>query len=289
MTSTAATSPAASGGKGAPMPPQYRHFVPFALNWLLPTLSVRLGEANREDTYTWCLQWWAHRAVAVRIAHLHNAFEAARRARGTSVSTFLSTHVDGHARTILDAANGPLHRCTRELHVPTPSLRSEPVPPGWFMRRPQPDRPGSGNTKAPPPRFAHFEDFVQQWLLPVTSVRIAANSREGQYTWCTRWFEHLGVCVRFAALHRGFEAARIADDKTAMSSLFISHIDPHMRHILDAAKGPLHKCTPTQHIPLPGLASAEIPLGWFGLPGTTTAVEDLGFGPDFRAFTPTGR
>ncbi|MBY8858624.1 DUF4913 domain-containing protein [Nocardia sp. CA2R105] len=275
-----ATPPPAAAGtpKQTPIPPKYRDFTVFAESWLFPFVTTRLAEANREQTMTWCTQWWRHRPVAVRIAHLHNAFEATRRSRsGSAVSTYLLSHIDAHFRVILDAANGPLHRCTRTKHVALQPLPSDPVPPGWFGQPPKPTA-----QKKNPPRYTHYVDFVEHWLLPVTAVRISGNNREGQHTWCRQWWAHHGVAVRFAALHAVFEAARTADDKTAMSTLFVNHIDPHMRHILEAANGPLHRCTPDRHIPHPGLTGASVPPNWFGLHGAATPVEELGFGPDFR-------
>ncbi|MBF6331827.1 DUF4913 domain-containing protein [Nocardia transvalensis] len=279
------TPPSGGVSKKTPKPPAYGDFVDFAEQWLLPFVTVRLAEANREQTYTWCAQWWRHRSVAVRIAHLHSAFEATRRATsGTAVSTYLLSHVDGHFRWILDAANGPLHRCTRAKHVALPPLSGAPVPPGWFGARPtSTDDSQDGDEKAKKPRFAHWTEFVTEWLLPVTAVRIAGHQRDGQYTWCRQWWAHRGVAIRFAALHAVFEAALRADDKTAMSSLFVSHIDPQLRAVLDAANGPLHRCTPDQHVPISGLPSAPVAPAWFGMPGTTARIEHLGFGPDFRA------
>ncbi|WP_068056362.1 DUF4913 domain-containing protein [Nocardia xishanensis] len=286
---TSPTPPTAGGTTKPkkPKPPQFTHFTDFVEDWLLPVISVRLAEANRENTYTWCSQWWAHRAVAVRMAHLHAAFEAQGRARtGNAFSSYLLSHVDAHFKVIGDAANGPLHRCTRTTHVATPSLPFTPVPASWGNLAKAKKEASSSNgeeEKKPPPRFAHFSQFVQDWLLPVTSVRIAANNREGQYTWCRQWWSHHGVAVRLAGLHAVFEAALRAEDKMAMSSLFTRHIDPHMRVILDAANGPLHRCTPDQHNPTPGLPAAPIPANWFGTPGAKTPIDRLGFGPDFRA------
>ncbi|MGO4613021.1 DUF4913 domain-containing protein [Nocardia sp. 2YAB30] len=282
------SAPTATAGKKPPMPPAYRHFTDFTEKWLLPAINVRLAEANRENTYTWCRQWWAHRGVAVRIAHLHTAFEAQRRARtATSLSSFLLSHVDAHFKVILDAANGPLHRCTRTTHLSTPSLPFDPVPPGWFQPANRPSGAVAGGEqgeKKPPPRFAHYSEFVQDWLLPVTAVRIAGNNREGQYTWCRQWWRHHAVAVRFASLHAVFEAALHAEDKAAMSGLFVRHIDPHFRYILDAANGPMHRCTPEGHLDIPGLPAGPIPTAWFGAPGAKTPTEHVGFGPDFRAF-----
>ncbi len=263
-----------------PMAPAYPDFVTFAEQWLFPFITVRLAEANREHTWTWCSQWWRHRAVAVRIAHLHRAFEAMRADKNAAgLSTFILHHLDSHFGVILDAANGPLHRCTRTKHVALPSLSCEPVPPGWFKPPVKPDTESS-NTK--PYRFGHYADFVEQWLLPVTAVRIAANHREDQYTWCRRWWDHRSVAVRLAGLHVVFEAARIAEDRSAMSTLFVSHIDPHLRYILDAVNGPLHRCCPDRHTPETGLPTADVPANWFATLGNTAPTEDLGFGPDFR-------
>lgn len=263
-----------------PMTPAYPDFVTFAEQWLFPFVTVRLAESNREHTWTWCSQWWRHRAVSVRVAHLHRAFEAMRADKNAAgLSTFILHHLDPHFHVILDAANGPLHRCTRTKHVALPSLSCEPVPPGWFKHPGKPD-PESGNTK--PYRFGHYADFVRRWLLPVTAVRIAANHREDQYTWCRRWWDHRSVAVRFAGLHVVFEAARVAEDGSAMSTLFVSHIDPHFGYILDAANGPLHRCTPDHHIPETGLPTADVPANWFTTLGNPAPTDDLGFGPGFR-------
>ncbi|MFI6217013.1 DUF4913 domain-containing protein [Nocardia brasiliensis] len=280
---TAATPP--GGTPKPPTAPSFVHFTDFADKWLLPFVNVRLAEANREQTYTWCRNWWEHRSVAVRVAHLHSAFEAQRRSRSaTSLSTYLLSHIDPHMRWILDAANGPLHRCTRTAHVSTPSLPFDPVPDGWFGPAPTPPIAGSAGDKPnKPPVFGHYRDFVQDWLLPVTSVRVAANNREGQYSWCRQWWRHRGVAIRFASIHRVFEAAVRAEDPSAMSTLFVRHIDPHLRDVLDAAKGPLHRCTPEHHVDCPGLPSAPIPTAWFGAHGAKTRPHRLGFGPDFRA------
>ncbi len=282
---TTPAHPAAGANPTTATPPQFAHFTDFVTGWMLPTLSLRLAEANRENTYTWCSRWWAHRPAAVRIAHLHTAFEAMRRSKvGSALNTFLLSHLDNHVHHLLDAANGPLHRCTRAHHQSTPSLPFDPVPVGWFGTRPA----GEPDDGKPAKKFGHYSEFVEQWLLPVTSVKIAANNREGQYTWCRQWWRHQPVAVRFSGLHACFEAAVKAEDKMAMSTLFVSHIDPQMRYILEAANGPLHRCTPEVHVDSPGLSAVRAPQDWFGPPGTTLPVEHLGFGPDFRQFAETG-
>ena len=277
--------------KPAGKPPQYSNFVDFTEQWLLPVISVRLDERIREGTWTWCRQWWCHRAASVRFAQLHRAFEQARR-RGT-ISGFLLEHVDPHMRLILDASKGPLHRCSRAHHQHLPALPWDPVPPGHFgpaISRPAPQaKKDDGDPKATPPRFVDFVAFTEQWLLPRISVRLTGQNREGTYTWCRSWWSHTAVAVRFAAIHKMFEAARTSDDDAMMSSLFVRHIDPHIKLILDAAQGPLYACTPNQHDPTPSLPHTAMPPAWFDTPGESVAVEDLGFGPDFRLLaTATG-
>src|SRR5690606_16280227 len=130
----------------------------------------------------------------------------------------------------------------------TPTLPFDPVPDHWFHRSTPTSTTGDEGgeqQQKKAPRYSHHSDFVEEWLLPVTAVRIAADHREGHYTWCRQWWRHQAVVVRFAALHAAFEAALTSPDKTAMSTLFIRHIDPDMKYILDAATGPLHRCTPT--------------------------------------------
>lgn len=286
MSSSASNPAPASKPKGPPRPPAYRDFVEFADQWLLPLINVRLASANRENTYTWCKQWWRHRPVSVRIAHLHNAFEASRRSHASAaMSAYLLSHVDAHFRVILDAANGPLHRCTATDHNALDSLSAEPMPATRINTKPvpikAPDAEQASPAKPPPPpRYSHYSGFVEDWLLPVIAVRVTANSREGHSTWCRQWWDHHAVCLRFAALHKTFEAARRSEDRSAMSTLFVRHIDPHMRLILDAAQGPLHRCSPEQHIDLSGLANTTVAQDWFGIPGAK--IEHLGWGPDFR-------
>ncbi|MFE3056963.1 DUF4913 domain-containing protein [Nocardia sp. NPDC059239] len=120
------------------------------------------------------------------------------------------------------------------------------MPVGWFgqPRTPPKGGPDSDGHQPPPPRFAHYADFVHQWLLPVTAVRTAANHCEGHYTWCRQWWAHHGLGVRFAAVHAAFEAARRSDDDTAMSTLFVAHIDPPPTGDPRRRRGPLHRWTP---------------------------------------------
>lgn len=282
------SSPQPGARTATPRPPHYATMEEFAVKWLLPFMTVRLGEANREGTLTWCPKWWTHSAVGVRVAHLHRAFEAARVGEfGLTLSSYLLDHVDPHMAWIMDGSNGPLHRCKRTQHRILPSLPFEPCPPDKFPVKAARKASTVGGKPVPAVRYRSSVEFVEHWLLPVTSVRITGNNREGTYSWCPRWWDHRPVVNRFVALHRLFETARVSDNRASMSGLFVNHIDKHMRQILDAANGPFFRCTATSHDPGAGLPFTAVPLGWFTIPGVEIPVEELGFGPDFRGMDPS--
>lgn len=114
------------------------------------------------------------------------------------------------------------------------------------------------------PEFGHYVEFAEQWLFPNIAVRIAGTNREGTYTWCPQWWRHRPVVVRIAALHDAFETAVASTDGSAMSSFFVHHLDPHLRILLDAVNGPMHRCTLDQHSALAPLPHHRAPVGWFG-------------------------
>ncbi len=130
---TPAAAPTGNEGDVVEQPLEFDHYVDFAEQWLFPNTAVRIAGTNREGTYSWCPQWWRHRPVVVRIAALHDAFETAVASTdGSAMSNFLVHHVDPTVRALLDAVNGPMHRCTLDQHSNVSSLPSTPVPPGWF-------------------------------------------------------------------------------------------------------------------------------------------------------------
>lgn len=139
----------------------------------------------------------------------------------------------------------------------------------------------SGKAQHPPLAYpGGVGDWVEDWLLPVVAVRLTTGHREGTYTWCRTWWAHPGVAVWLAALHAGWEAARI-DGGAAMSDWLVGRLVPALRWILDAANGPLWRCTPDKHVDIPGLPFIPVPPGWFTTrPGT--ADHKRGFGPNFR-------
>lgn len=108
-----------------------------------------------------------------------------------------------------------------------------------------------------PPQFERFEDWVDQWLAAVISRRLTAES-----LWCPQWWRHPEVAIRLAALHRGWEAARVSDEPLAQSSWWVYHFSPHWRDI-SATNGPMSKCTGGQHTTTKTLPVVPAPDGWF--------------------------
>ncbi|MCX4098420.1 DUF4913 domain-containing protein [Nocardia sp. alder85J] len=122
----------------------------------------------------------------------------------------------------------------------------------------------SAPDEPPPPEFEVFHDWVQEWLTQVVSRRLLTGNREGTYTWCAQWWRHTEVCFRLAAMHQGWEEARVKGG-SAMSSWCVYHLDPQLRVLLDAANGPLWRCIPDHHVSEQTLPTEPVPAGWFDI------------------------
>ncbi|NUS42344.1 MAG: DUF4913 domain-containing protein [Mycobacteriaceae bacterium] len=135
----------------------YPWFVDWAEDWFFPQYARRLASGNREGTHTWCAQWWRHREVAVRMAALWQAWEAARiTPDGSAMNGWWLMHADPTMRVLTDAANGPMWRCTPQRHDQVATLPIESVPPGYFPKPPPPDLTANatGTRTAPAPGAA---------------------------------------------------------------------------------------------------------------------------------------
>src|SRR5690606_39638883 len=76
----------------------------------------------------------------------------------------------------------------------------------------------------------------------------APHHRYGHYPAGRQWARPHAVVPRLSALHTPTAASLTSPCLASRRALFIPHIDPHMNYILDAATGPLHRCTPTRHL-----------------------------------------
>ncbi|ACY24050.1 hypothetical protein Gbro_4937 (plasmid) [Gordonia bronchialis DSM 43247] len=111
----------------------------------------------------------------------------------------------------------------------------------------------------PPRRFGSVDEWVDQWLSEVIH-----NSFNREHRWCAQWWRHEEVVTRLVALWDGWEGARISEDPLAMSGWWVYHFDAHWR-ALTAENGPLHLCSPEQHVShgeRRNLPHVPMPRGW---------------------------
>ncbi|WP_433600357.1 DUF4913 domain-containing protein [Nocardia sp. CA-135953] len=241
-------------------------------SWLVPQIARKLSSGNREGTFTFCAQWWLHTEVSCRMAFLHSAWEASRLSKdGSAMSAWFLHHLDPHLRVVMDAASGPMWRCTPDRHVAIPTLPFQTVPDGSF--------PPTPTTSVADAHYRFHYLWFEDWLAPRVARKLSSGNREGTSTFCAQWWLHTEVACRMAFLHSAWEASRLSKDGSAMSAWFLHHLDPHLRVMMDAASGPMWRCTPDRHVAIPTLPARRIPLGWFATPHLPT---DTGFGPDFR-------
>ncbi|WP_280188047.1 MULTISPECIES: DUF4913 domain-containing protein [Nocardia] len=101
------------------------------------------------------------------------------------------------------------------------------------------EEPAEDEDEKPRQLFSTVEEFVEGWVANL--YRRDVTTRNSLAAWCPRWWEHGEVYARMKTVHRAFEATRTG--KGVESSLFwISHLDAHMRVILDP-EGPFKYCS----------------------------------------------
>ena len=124
------------------------------------------------------------------------------------------------------------------------------------------DEATSGTAKEPRPCFGDVVDFVHRYLAPTTETRLG-----GPVVWCSRWWEHPAAVLRLSSLWRAWETMRLQSG--GMSAWWVGHYDPHMRVLLDAERGPFHRCH-KGHNPASGLRIEVPPPKWQDTPVTTS-------------------
>ena len=286
-------------GSASPAPTvsdEFSDHVEFVELWLAPTIARRLTGSKGLN---WCPQWWRHREVSIRLYVLWRAWETARTQDDSAMANWWVNHADPHLRVILDGESGPMYRCLTH-HQNATALFVTPVPDDWFGHGLDPD-PGARRRRAylpgptPPeptnpddkPRqetFASVVEWVEVWLAPTITRRFGKSG----HTWCAQWWRHQELAVRFHALWRAWEAAN-HDAGTAPSTWWVHALDPQLRIVLDAATGPLYRCTPAVHASAAPLTTTPPAAGWFDQPlvGTNPTFDPFGgFGPDPRVVGP---
>ncbi|WP_107661076.1 DUF4913 domain-containing protein [Nocardia suismassiliense] len=93
--------------------------------------------------------------------------------------------------------------------------------------------------KAPPePQYATVWLWVEDWF--VINIRRRVNASPGKgLTWDPAWWKYPEVVARMLALHAAWEEAHASASASAMSSWFVSHLEPHLRVLFDGETGPM--------------------------------------------------
>ncbi|WP_306796600.1 DUF4913 domain-containing protein [Nocardia sp. XZ_19_369] len=98
----------------------------------------------------------------------------------------------------------------------------------------------------PGPRYATVWEWVEDWF--VLRIRRRMNPAVGKgLSWDPAWWRYPEVVARLLALHAAWEEASAADaaaSASAMSTWWLSHLEPHLRVIFDSDSGPMSLAAP---------------------------------------------
>jgi hypothetical protein len=106
---------------------------------------------------------------------------------------------------------------------------------------------------ARPPLYEDVAQWVGHHFAPIYIRRIQGGTR-----WCAQWWRHPEAVIRFAALWRTWEAARLAASPYAMADWHLNYLD-RMLPVLLGDQGPFYSCKPDAHNDPPPLPVVEPP------------------------------
>jgi hypothetical protein len=99
--------------------------------------------------------------------------------------------------------------------------------------------------------FVPYYPDARSWVTHHYTVMYVRRLKNGQ-RWCAHWYEHPEAVMRFEALWRTWEQARLTD-LTGTSRWLRSELDHHMP-ILHADDGPFAGCVDGEHrLPSPAM------------------------------------
>ncbi|MFR9753946.1 DUF4913 domain-containing protein [Nocardia sp. 004] len=113
----------------------------------------------------------------------------------------------------------------------------------------------TNNDTAVPPekRYPVVWLWVEDWFVPHIRRRVNAARGKG-LSWDPRWWQYPEVVARMFALHESWEEANASKSATAMSTWYVSHLEPHLRVFFDGETGPMSLASAdpdfTGHAPL---------------------------------------
>lgn len=124
-----------------PIEPRFAHVGDWVEQWFIHVVAGPYSKREVAGERTWCAKWWDHRAVVLPLAHLHQAWEAARASDDpAAMSAWWVHHAHPHIRWLCDGGSGPMYRCAKTgrhiadgiAHSSDESLEVLPAPLGWF-------------------------------------------------------------------------------------------------------------------------------------------------------------
>jgi hypothetical protein len=107
--------------------------------------------------------------------------------------------------------------------------------------------------QARPPLYDDVTQWVGDHFAPIYIRRIQGGMR-----WCSQWWRHPEAVIRFAALWRTWETARLAVSPYAMADWHLNYLD-RMLPVLLGDQGPFYSCKPDAHNDPPPLPMVEPP------------------------------
>lgn len=233
MTSLNATKPAEPATESAG--PHYQQVWEWVEDWFVVHITRKINTTPGKGL-AWDPQWWRYPEVVARFFALHAAWEEAVAAKSASLmSTWWTSHLEAHLRVILSSENGPMSGAgigaTFSGHPPLATL---PAPPDVQEQHPQLIEA----LKDMDLLFDTVWDWVDGWFVKV--VRRPINQMAGKgLSWDPEWWRYPEVVARFQSLHASWEHARANQSLSAMSTWWVSHLEPHLRIILDGDTGPM--------------------------------------------------
>jgi len=104
-----------------------------------------------------------------------------------------------------------------------------------------------------PPLYEDVTQWVTHHFAPIYIRRIQGGTR-----WCAQWWRHPEAVIRFAALWRTWETARLAVSPYAMADWHLNYLD-RMLPVLLGDQGPFYSCKPDAHNNPPPLPMVDPP------------------------------
>ncbi|MEU7631883.1 DUF4913 domain-containing protein [Nocardia sp. NPDC049220] len=228
----------------APPGPRYPTVWLWVEDWFVPHIRRRINPAAGKGL-SWDPAWWRYPEVVARFLALHAAWEEATAATAptsaSAMSTWWISHLEPHLRIIFDGETGPMSLAAEgAAFTGHPPLQTLPVP---DTVKHQHETDAIAALQGLAPLFPNVWDWVDGWFVKVIRRKLNPAAGKG-LSWDPAWWRYPEVIARFQALHAAWEFSRASQSPSAMSIWWVSHLDSHLRIILDGDTGPMSLAAP---------------------------------------------